>query len=176
MKPKYLYPKNKEYFKKLIPFTKNILTICKTNKIPIIIYGSYSHFYHTKDENMNVNDIDIIISKKDFVKIMILLKDNKINFKYHPLIYRNEMSTIIIKKGRLKVEIDEVGTGYKTLNEKNLSSSTKKINFYGINVKIVTLKQLEDIYQIAYNRTKDNRVKIKKRIKHLEKFLERKLK
>jgi len=63
-------PKNKEYFKKLIPFAKEIISICKENKIDPIIYGSFAHFYHTKDKTMNVNDIDIIVPKKDLKKIV----------------------------------------------------------------------------------------------------------
>ena len=57
-------PKNKEHFKELIPFAKEIIKICKDNKIKTVIYGSFAHFYHTKDKNMKVNDIDILIQKR----------------------------------------------------------------------------------------------------------------
>ena len=66
MKPQH--PKNKQHFKELIPFAKQIINICKNNKITPVIYGSFAHFYHTKDKNMKVNDIDILIQKKDFPK------------------------------------------------------------------------------------------------------------
>ena len=64
-----IFPKNKEHFKKLIPFAQEIIKICRENKIDPIIYGSFSHFVHTKDKTMNVNDIDLIIPKKDLPKI-----------------------------------------------------------------------------------------------------------
>ena len=177
MKIRNTLPKNKEYFKKLILFAKRIIIICKENKIQPVIYGSFSHFYHTKDKNMKVNDIDIIIPKKKFSKAVELLKKNKIKFKHYIAYSDNDMGTIIIKKGKLKVELDEVGTGYKNLSEKSLSKNIfKKIDFYGIKVKMITLRQLENIYIVAYSRTREDKVKIRKKIKHLEKFLGRKLK
>ena len=53
-----IYPKNKKFFKELIPFSKNIIKILQKNKITPVIYGSFSHFYHTKDKNIRVNDIE----------------------------------------------------------------------------------------------------------------------
>ncbi len=166
-----IYPKNKEYFKKLIPFAKKIISICKDNKIQPVIYGGFAHFFYTKDENMEVNDIDIIIPKKSFPKILRLLEKNKIKFKYYP-----QWQTIVIKKGKLKVEVDEIGTGYKTLNESSLLKKTQRIDFYGAEVRMITLKLLEEIYPVAYNRSKNDKARILKKIKHLEKFLGRKLK
>jgi len=171
MKEITIYPANKKYFTKLIPFVKRIIIICKENKIEPLIYGSFAHFFYTRDKNMKVNDIDLIIPKKDFPKIVKLRKKEKIKFKYYP-----QWQTIVIKKGKLKVEIDEVGTGYKILNEKTLRKNIfNKIDFYGIKVRMITLKQLEEIYAVAYNRSRDDKVKILKKIKHLKKFLGRKL-
>ncbi|MAG47534.1 hypothetical protein CL617_02935 [archaeon] len=172
-----IYPKNQEHFKKLITFSKKIISICKDNKITSIIYGSFAHFYYTKDKNMRVNDIDILIPKNSFPKMIKLLEKNKIKFKYIPEYSDNKMKTIIVKKGKLKVEIDETGTEYKTLNERSLSKDIfNEINFDNLKVKMITLKQLEDIYLTAYKRSKDDKPKILKKIKHLEKFLGRKLK
>jgi len=174
MKP--IYPFNKQLFKKLIPFAQKIISICQKNKITPVIYGSFAHFYYTKDKSMKVNDIDIIVRKKDFPKMVKLLGDNKIKFRYIKEYHDNGMSTIIIKKGKLRVELDEVGEDYKTLNKKNIIKKTKNIDFYGTKVKMISLKQLEDIYQVAYKRTRDNKLKLSRRIKHLENFLGRKLK
>lgn len=170
MKEKEIYPKNKSYFKKLIPFAKKIILICKDNKINPIIYGSYAHFYYTKDRGMDVNDIDMIIPKKDFPKIKKLLRKGiKANII-------SDGGTIIIKSEKLKVELDEVGE-YKTLNEKALSKNIfNKIDFYGIEVRIITLKQIEEIYPVAYNNSINDKDMILEKIKRLEKFLDRKIK
>lgn len=162
-----IYPSNKEHFKKLIPFAKEIILICQKNGISPVIYGSFAHFYYTKDKNMKVNDIDLLIPKKYFSKIIVGLTQNKIKFKYFP-----EWKTLIIKKGKLKVEIDEVGEGYKTLNEKSLSKNVFNIiDFYGIKVRMITLKHIIEIYPVAYNRSRDDKARILKKIKHLENFL-----
>ena len=77
----------------------------------------------------------------------------------------------------MKVELDAVGTGYKFLKEESLSKKVfKKVDFYGTAMRIITLKQLEDIYSVAYNRSKDDKEKIMERIKRLEKSMGRKMK
>jgi hypothetical protein len=170
-----IYPKNKEYFKKLVPFAQRIIGICNRIGIKPVIYGSFAQFYYTNDKNMKVNDIDIIIPKKDFEKISKLLKQEGFNANYIKAYSDNGMSTIIVTKGNLKVEIDQV-LGYKTLNEESLSKDIfEKIDFYGTPTRMITLPQLEDIYITAYGRTRDDKVKIRGRINHLENFLGRKI-
>jgi hypothetical protein len=166
-------PSNKQHFQKLVPFAKEIMILLKKNKISSVIYGSYAHFYYTQDETMKVNDLDIMIpnSEKNFPRIVEILKDSEIKFKYFP-----KWETLIIKKGKLKVEIDSVGLEYKSSKDKTILKTTKKINFYGIRVNMITLKQLEEIYLVAYGRSIEDKAKILKKIKRLERFLKRKLK
>ena len=166
-----LYPKNKEQFKKQIIFTKKIMKIFEKNKIKCVIYGSFAHFYYTKDEKMRVNDIDILIKKKDFDNVVKALEKSKFRFKYYP-----QWETLIIRDGRLRVEIDSISLGYPSIKKDMLPNKISKIDFYGLEAKMITLNALEEIYPIAYKRTNDNKVKIRKKIKHLEKFLGRKLK
>lgn len=164
---KEIYPKNKEHLKKLIPFAQRIIKLCKENGIDPIVYGSFAHFYHTKDKNMNVNDIDMIIPKKDFPKIEKALRKNT-DLKITP-----DGGTIIIEKGKLKVELDEQDLGpNKNLTKQKFST----IDFYGIDARIIDLKSLERIYPIAYHDSIRDRDKILGRIKSLEKFLGRKIK
>ena len=108
---KQIYPKNSTYFKRLIPFAQKILKLIEDVGIPTIVYGSFAHFYHTKDKNMNVNDIDIMVPdhKKNLPKVSNLLKKVKIKHNYYP-----QWETLVIKKGDLKVEVDSLGK-YKTI-------------------------------------------------------------
>ena len=69
-----------------------------------------------------------------------------------------------------------MGTSYRKLKENSLFKRKYRINFYGIKVGILTLKDLEEMYPIAYNRSVEDKARIKKKIKHLENFLGRKLK
>ncbi len=168
-----IYPKNKDFFKELIPFAKNIIRICKDSGIKPVIYGSFAHFYYTKDEGMKVNDIDILFSKRDLQKLMRILENKKIKF----IRCSQDDYSMIIKKGKLKVELDGVGTGYKTLKETSLSKNIfNKIDFYGIKVRMITLEQLEEMYPVAYREANKTKKKVGRRIKHFEKFLGRKIK
>lgn len=166
----YIYPKNKEHFKKMIPFTQKILKICKDNGIETVIYGSFSHFYHTKDRKMKVNDIDILVRGKNLDRLVKILKRTDVKFKYYP-----EWPTLIIKKGDLKIEVDNLGKGYRTMKYNSLPKRVDRIDFYGIGANILTLKDLIEMYPIAYNRSRDDKARILKKIRLLESFLGRKL-
>lgn len=169
-----ILPKNKEHFKKLIPFAQKIIRICEGIEIQTVVYGSFAHFYHTKDKNMNVNDIDIMIPdyKKNFPKVVRALKKAKINHKYYP-----KWETLIIKNGNLKVEIDGVGKGYKTMKENSLfKSNHTKIDFYGIQIRLLKLNQIEEMYGRALIESDKTKLNVVYKVDILEKFLGRKLK
>ncbi len=171
---KGIYPKNKGHFERLIPFAKRIILLCKEVGAEPVVYGSFAHFYHTKDKTMNVNDIDLMIPnhKKTFPKIVSILKKNKIIFEYYP-----EWETMIIKKGKLRVEIDSVGLGNESFNEDNLFTREHDLaNFYGLQIKIFKFEHLEKSYIKAYLRSTDNKDKILDKMNRLENFLGRKLK
>ena len=121
---------------------------------------------------MKVNDIDVILTRKDAQKIMRIFEQHRIRFiRCSPNDY-----SMIIKKGKLKVELDEVGTGFEVFTEKNLSKQRfNRIDFYGIKARMITLKQLEEMYPIAYAQAVKTKKKVGRRIKHLEKFLGKKL-
>jgi len=164
-------PKNKELFKRLIPFTQKIISLCQNNGLSPVIYGSFAQFVYTKDKNLNVNDIDILLPKSDFPKLIKLLKRERIKFRYLPQYF-----TCIIEKGNLKVEVDEAA-GYKTLTDESLKRDIfNKVDFYGIKINMVTLNQFEEIYSCAYNRSRDSKQKIMNKIEHLEKFIGRRIK
>ncbi|MBU2576305.1 MAG: hypothetical protein KKF50_01145 [Nanoarchaeota archaeon] len=168
------YPKNKEHFKELVIFAKKIIKICEDAGIPTIVYGSFAHFYYTKNKGINVNDIDIMIPehKKNFPKVVRALKKNKIKYYYSP-----RWETLIIKKGDLKVEVDSVGKGYKTMKESTLfKSNHAKINFYGLQIRLLKLIQIEEMYGRALIESDKTKLNVIYKVDLLEKFLSRKLK
>jgi len=171
---KQIYPKNKVYFKKLIPFAQKIIRVCEDAGIPTIVYGSYAHFYHTKNKGMNVNDIDIMIPnhKKNFPKVVLALKKAKIKHNYYP-----KWETLIIKKGDLKVEVDSVGNGYKTMKENTLfKTNHKKIDFYGLPIRLLKLDQIEEMYSRALIESDKTKLNVVYKVDLFEKFLGRKIK
>jgi hypothetical protein len=123
---------------------------------------------------MNVNDIDLMIPehKKSFLKIGSILKKKKIKFDYYP-----KWETMIIQKGKLKIEVDSVGLDNEGFDEITLfSKEYDLIDFYGMKVKLFKFEHLEKAYIRAYFRSTDNKDKIMDKIERLEKFLGRKLK
>ena len=172
MKP--IYPKNKTYFKSLIPFAQKIIRLLNDDSIPNVIYGSFAHFYYTKDKSMKVNDIDIMIPKhkRNFPKFVQVLKKEKINHKYYP-----KWETLIIKKGDLKVEVDSVGQNYKTMKGDTLfKSNHDKIDFYGLPVRLLKLSQIEEMYGLALIESDKTKLNVVHKVDLFEKFLGRKLK
>lgn len=161
-----IHPKNKEHFEKLIPLAQEIISLCKENKINPILYGSFSHFYYTKDKSLNVNDIDLLIPKKEFPKI---IKELKQKIKAEIIL---DGGTIIVKNGDFKIELD----GSEDNELKDLQKNLIQINFYGTEIKIIGLKDLEAIYPIAFNDSTRNKGKVLEKIISLEKFLKRKIK
>ncbi|MBU1136411.1 MAG: GNAT family N-acetyltransferase [Nanoarchaeota archaeon] len=169
-----ILPKNKRYFKKLIPFAQRIIQTIEDGGIPTIVYGSFAHFYHTKDKTMNVNDIDIMVPehKKNLQKISSILKKSNIKHNYYP-----KWETLIIKKGMLKVEVDGVGQNYKTMKENSLFKfNYDKIDFYGLSVKLLKLNQIEEMYSRALIESDKTKLNVVHKVKLLEKFLDRKIK
>lgn len=161
-----LYPKNKEHFKKLLPFAKKILSLLKKSKIDFVIYSSYATFFHTKDKNLRVHDLDILIKDKDYPKIMAVLRKKHIRFKFMP-----EWDTLEIKKEGLKIDIDRMGKGCKNILKGKIPEKTIKSNFYGVPVKIVTIRDLYETYCRGYRLSVEDREKIGKKIKYLRSFI-----
>ncbi len=157
-----LHPANKEHFNRLIPFAQEIVNLCQKNDIKPILYGSFAHFYYTQDSSLNVNDIDLLISRKEFSRIYPILKKD---CKYEIIL---DGKTIVVKNKDLIVELDEVET-----NPRENEDTLKKINFYGTEMKIIRLNQLELIYPLAFIESTRNKGKVLEKIISLEKFLGR---
>lgn len=168
MVKRFIYPQNKEHFRKHILLAKKVISICQKNKILLTIYGSFPHFYHTCDEKMNVNDLDILVKEKDFSKLIKALKKDNIQFRTYP-------PGIIVGQGKLRIELDRMEKKYNSANN-SFFKNTDKIDFYGVKVNILSLKQLEEIYLDVDIKTKKDKIKMGKKVRHLERFLGRKLK
>lgn len=139
------YPKNKNFFIRLKNFGKDIIRICKINKVNPILSGSLAYFIYTNDKNIKVNDLDFYIPEDSFQKIIKILKKKRI--KYH---YDIKWRTIQIFKNHLKIELDSMN---KAINGGYLPRNYKKrsliFNFDGFRIKLLGLKDLKGIYKRA---------------------------
>jgi len=171
-KKQMIFPKNKKHLDKLIPLAQRIIITCREAGTDPVVYGSFAHFIHTKDKNMKINDIDLLVKISDLPKIKELLDKRGMESRYF-----KEYNTIIVRIGKLRVEIDGVGFDYETITEDSIFSDMfQKTDLAGVEVRTITLEQLEDIYSVAYRRTKDDKKKILKKIKMLERSLGRQIK
>ena len=77
-----LLPVNSKSFQELLKKSAIILNICENLKIIPIVYGSFACFYHTQDENMPVNDLDLLVPEDSFPELINILKKNNIKRNY----------------------------------------------------------------------------------------------
>jgi ASC-1-like (ASCH) protein len=150
-----IYPKNKKHFLELVNFSREILSICKKAGARPIIWGGLAYFYYTKDKNYNIGDFDFLIPKKCQKKIMKLLDEKSIRYKF-----LKNWDLIIIKRGKLKIELDSIKRYYK-------NKKSKKININGIKIDIVNLDSLIKMYKKASIVSKDNPKEYYKKYKKL---------
>ena len=152
-----IFPSNKEHFIRLVEFCKEIIDLCDEQKIEAIIYGSLAVFVYTKNSNMNVNDIDILIKERDFKKIIKILNERRI--RYH---YDKRWHVLQILKNDLKLELDSIDFW-----QKGLARNYEELDLYGKRVKILSLNGLRKVYKKASEASEDNSVGNKKKFEAL---------
>ncbi|QQS59273.1 hypothetical protein IPN35_00055 [Candidatus Peregrinibacteria bacterium] len=76
-----ILPNNKDSFQKLIKFAKIILDICKNLKTIPIVYGGLAYFYYTKDQNIPVGDLDILVPESSFQSLIKIFQEKELNIK-----------------------------------------------------------------------------------------------
>ena len=68
-----VFPKNKDHFARLLNFLKEILNICDSLNISPMLNASLAVFTYTKNKNMRVNDVDLLIPQADSLRIVPIL-------------------------------------------------------------------------------------------------------
>lgn len=134
-----VFPRNKDSFQELIKFGNIILDICVELKIAPIIYGGLAYFYYTKDMNIPVGDLDILIPEESFQQFVKILQEKKINYKEMP-----EWKSIVCMQENLKVDIDSIEYCLKE-NKRN----TVSINIEDREFHILNLESLIKVYKIS---------------------------
>lgn len=156
---KEIYPINRSHFMKLRKFARKLLIYCISSKIEPILYGSYLLLYYTNDKTIKVNDIDFFIKEKEFTKLIEVLEENKIKFKFS-----KKHHTCQVINGKLKVEFDSIDFWYD--GPKGFTD----INFDGITIKTISLDALKGIYKKASETSKDKPESNLRKYRLIEKF------
>jgi len=137
-----LNPVNPDHYKKLLKFGEVIFNICNKVNVSPVIYGSLACFYHTKNENMKVNDLDLLVPENSFPDFINQLKNHK-ELTYEKMQY----PSIVVHSDDLKIDLDSIE---KYLFPRSASTESTKID--GISYNILNPDSLIDIYQEAVDR------------------------
>jgi len=154
-------PKNKIHFIRLKKFVQEILDILKELKIKPVLWGGLAYFAYTKNRNYIIKDIDFLIPDKSIKKVMKILKEKKIKYKYLP-----DWHSLIVSKRNLRIEFDPIERYYKWTKNFN------KFNFNGLILKVVKLKDLIKMYEYASKVSQDKPKQHFKRLNELKKLKE----
>ncbi|MEK6886243.1 MAG: hypothetical protein AABW88_00240 [Nanoarchaeota archaeon] len=154
-----IYPKNKKHFIKLKSFCKEIIETLNKTKINPVAWGGLVYFAYTKDKSFVIHDIDLLIPDKSLKKAMKLLKENKAKYKYI-----SDWHYIAISKGNLRIDLDPLEWYCKK------SKKFNKLDFNGLEINAVNLKDLINIYERASKRSKDKPGQHKKRLEELRRI------
>lgn len=134
-----VYPRNKEAYLKLVSFGKECLKICRAHKIEPIIHGSMGYLFYTKDDDINVNDIDFLVFELalDILAVEFFKQGWKCKVAPHKVKVLNDGSKITFHSSEYYLP--------------NLSRSALAVDIGGEDFKILNLESLIKSYQMGIN-------------------------
>ena len=130
------FPRNQGQFVKLIEFFKEVLDICGALNIPLMLNGSLAVFAYTGNREMDVNDVDLACSEREFPRIISVLEARHIGYKL------KKWHVLQIWRDDLKVELDSMEYWYKDLP---MDYETLQVDNY--QVRMLGLNSLLEFYQ-----------------------------
>ena len=140
MKRIKLFPKNKLEYLRLLKFGEEIVEICEEIDVKPIVYGSLAYFAHTQDSNVKINDIDFLVPKKSYKKIMKILDEKKIKYNWDP-----KWPILQVFKGKLLIELDPNDDW-----PKKVVKSASDFEFDWLRLKVISLDLIKKSYDIGF--------------------------
>jgi hypothetical protein len=134
-----VFPRNKDSFQELIRFGKIVLDICKELKVDPITYGGLAYFYYTKDMNIPVRDLDILVPEESFQQFITIFQERKIYYKEIP-----QWKSIICMQKKSKVDIDSIEYCLRENKKNTVSVDIEDQEFH-----ILNLESLIKVYEIS---------------------------
>ena len=133
-----------------------------------IVYGGLAYFYYTKDENIAINDLDLLVPESKFTELIKLLNKQK-NLVYKKMPYHS----IEVFDKDFKIDLDSIEY---FLDPR--SRTTHKIQIDNLEFNILNTEALIDIYEkalkgipniIKFDKKRKNYIK---KLKNLKKVCE----
>ena len=152
--------KNKQsIIRKQTYFTKEILPLLKSINISPVLWGSFAYLGYSKNFEISVNDVDVLIPKDTYNSLLSVLKEK--NIKYN---YVDGGDCIQIFKDDLTIEFDQI--------EKYPIKNFQEIDFGNFKLNATSLEDLTRRYKLAsedkkvadwsMKKVKDYKIKYKK--------------
>ncbi|QQS59272.1 hypothetical protein IPN35_00050 [Candidatus Peregrinibacteria bacterium] len=134
-----ILPNNKDSFQKLIKFAKIILDICKNLKTIPIVYGGLAYFYYTKDQNIPVGDLDILVPESSFQSLIKIFQEKRIKYQEIP-----KWKSIVCIEDNIKIDIDSIEYCLESNKKDTISVYIENQEFH-----ILNLESLIKVYEIS---------------------------
>ena len=137
------FPKNKEHFSKLLELCEEIINVCEQLGVEPVLSAGLAVFAYTKDQEMEVNDIDLSCSESDFPKIREALEARGIKCKV------TGWHVLQVRRNNLKVEFDS-----REYWMKDLSENYEVLKVGNLQLKVVSLDNLKELYRKGLENTR----------------------
>jgi hypothetical protein len=138
-----IYPSNKSQYNKLLEFAREIVDICNEVEVNPIVYGSLAYFVYTKDKKVKINDIDFLIPKKFYNKIIKELEKRKIKYNWDP-----KWPILRVFKGKLLIELDPIDDW-----PKQVVRTSQEFSFNGLKLRVVSLDLIKKSYVLSLEKS-----------------------
>lgn len=142
------YPKNKQHFIRLLEFGQEIIWLFEKNDYAPIVYGSLAMFIYTKNKEMLVEDIDILVPENRLTDIFNLLRTKEYSCKYI-----KKWHLIQVFEDDLKIEIDSIDYWHE-----NMPIDFEWVKWRDFKFNILSLESLIDVYHRAGKIEENNSV------------------
>lgn len=129
-------PQNSKHFSRLLAFGQEVVGICNDLDISPLLTGSLAVFGYTRNQMMNVNDIDLACSEVEFPRLSRVLPAQGIAYEVRA------WHVLQAGKDGLKVEFDAME---HWMADVPTDCETLTIDGYAFNV--VSLSSLRELYR-----------------------------
>jgi len=128
---------NQNDFSRLLAFAQVLFSMCSELNVQPVVYGSLAYAFYTKDEKININDIDLLVPEASFPRIVAAVKTNP-SVTYEETTYH---SLKLFRDG-VKISFDSIEEYYRDLPCNFMEG---KIN--GIAFRLVPQEALKEVYK-----------------------------
>lgn len=131
-----IYPKNKAHFLELLDFYREIVGLCSDLNITPVLSGSLAVFAYTRDQHLDVHDIDLACSETAFPKLSHALSARGIECRL------KTWNVLQVHRGTLKIEFDSLEHWMRGLPE-----AFNTLNIDGTLFGVCSLTSLKELYR-----------------------------